>query len=78
LPGELEMTLSTSDAAVCCCSDSRNSFSSRMFSMAMTAWLYGPDRKAQRPASRCRHARPGARTRHNRQPAERRGMLRGE
>jgi RNA polymerase primary sigma factor len=31
-----------------------------------------------RPASRCRHARSAARTRHNRQPAERRGMLRGE
>ena len=32
------MTLSTSAVAVCCCSDSRSSFSSRVFSMAMTAW----------------------------------------
>ena len=32
------MTLSTSDVAVCCSSDSRNSLSSRVFSMAMTAW----------------------------------------
>ena len=32
------MTLSTSAVAVCCCSDSRNSLSSRVFSMAMTAW----------------------------------------
>src|SRR6516165_1683877 len=39
LPGELEMTLSTSDVAVCCCSDSRSSLSSRAFSMAITAWL---------------------------------------
>jgi hypothetical protein len=31
--------------------------------MAMTAWLYGPDRKAQRPVSRCRHARSASRTR---------------
>ena len=31
------MTLSTSAVAVCCCSDSRSSFSSRVFSMAMTA-----------------------------------------
>ena len=38
-PGELEMTCSTSDVAVCCCSDSRNSLSSRVLSMAMTAWL---------------------------------------
>ena len=45
-PGELElMTLKTSDVAVCCSSDSvrsvvrcRNSLSSRVFSMAMTAW----------------------------------------
>ena len=43
-PGELEMTLSTSDVAVCCSSDSvrssvrwRSSLSSRVFSMAMTA-----------------------------------------
>ena len=38
------MTLSTSAVAVCCCSDSgsrcaRSSLSSRVFSMAMTAWL---------------------------------------
>ena len=32
------MTLSTSAVAVCCCSDCRNSLSSRVFSMAMTAW----------------------------------------
>ena len=39
------MTLNTSDVAVCCSSDSvrssvrwRNSLSSRVFSMAMTAW----------------------------------------
>ena len=34
------MTSSTFDVAVCCSSDSRvrNSFSSRAFSMAMTAW----------------------------------------
>ena len=31
------MTLSTSAVAVCCCRDSRNSLSSRVFSMAMTA-----------------------------------------
>jgi hypothetical protein len=37
-PGELEMTRSTSEVAVCCASDSRNSFSRRVFSMAMTAW----------------------------------------
>ena len=37
-PGELEMTCSTSEVAVCCCSDSRSSLSSRVFSMAMTAW----------------------------------------
>ena len=44
-PGELEMTLSTSLVAVCCSSDSvrssvrwRSSLSSRVFSMAMTAW----------------------------------------
>ena len=37
-PGELEMTFSTSAVAVCCCSDSRNSLSSRVFSMAITAW----------------------------------------
>jgi hypothetical protein len=42
--GELEMTRSTSDVAVCCSRDSlrslvrwRNSLSSRVFSMAMTA-----------------------------------------
>ena len=33
------MTLSTSAVAVCCCRDSRSSLSSRVFSMAMTAWL---------------------------------------
>src|SRR5215510_9749696 len=33
------MTLSTSAVAVCCCSDSRSSLSSRVFSMAITAWL---------------------------------------
>ena len=32
------MTLSTSAVAVCCCSDSRSSLSSRVFSIAMTAW----------------------------------------
>ena len=39
------MTLSTSAVAVCCCSDSvrssvrwRSSLSSRVFSMAITAW----------------------------------------
>ena len=32
------MTLSTSAVAVCCCSNSRSSLSSRVFSMAMTAW----------------------------------------
>jgi hypothetical protein len=44
-PGELEMTLSTSEVAVCCSSASdrssvrwRSSLSSRVFSMAMTAW----------------------------------------
>jgi hypothetical protein len=41
------MTLNTSDVAVCRSSDSRNSFSSRVFSMAMTSkenW-----RKVRRP-----------------------------
>ena len=40
------ITFSTSAVAVCCCSDSlrssvrsRNSLSSRVFSMAITAWL---------------------------------------
>ena len=44
-PGELEMTCSTSEVAVCCSSASvrssvrwRSSSSSRVFSMAMTAW----------------------------------------
>ena len=44
-PGELEMTFSTSEVAVCCSSDSerssvrwRSSLSRRVFSMAMTAW----------------------------------------
>src|SRR6266403_2122257 len=32
------MVLSTSAVAVCCCSDSRSSFSSRTFSIAITAW----------------------------------------
>ena len=32
------MTLSTSAVAVCCCSNSRSSLSSRVFSIAMTAW----------------------------------------
>jgi hypothetical protein len=36
-PGELDMTFRTAAVAVCCSSDSRNSFSSRVFSMAMTA-----------------------------------------
>jgi hypothetical protein len=31
------MVFSTSAVAVCCCSDSRNSLSSRAFSKAMTA-----------------------------------------
>jgi hypothetical protein len=38
-PGDVLMTRSTSAVAVCCSSDSRSSFSSRVFSMAMTAWL---------------------------------------
>ena len=33
------ITFSTSAVAVCCCSNSRSSLSSRVFSMAMTAWL---------------------------------------
>ena len=44
-PGELEMTRSTSEVAVCCSSASlrssvrwRSSLSRRVFSMAMTAW----------------------------------------
>ena len=38
-PGELDMTLSTSDVAVCCSQRLvRSSLSSRVFSMAMTAW----------------------------------------
>ncbi|MGC1858797.1 MAG: hypothetical protein WA725_18855, partial [Pseudolabrys sp.] len=37
-PGELEMTVNTSVVAVCCCNDSRSSLSSRVFSIAMTAW----------------------------------------
>ena len=44
-PGELEMTLSTSDVAVCCSSNSESSrvractsSNSRTFSMAITAW----------------------------------------
>src|SRR5262249_50320641 len=45
LPGELEITRSTSEVAVCCSRDSlrssvrwRSSLSRRVFSMAMTAW----------------------------------------
>src|SRR5262245_4413526 len=34
-PGELEMTCSTSEVAVCCCRDSRSSLSRRAFSMAI-------------------------------------------
>ena len=44
-PGELEMTFSTSEVAVCCSSDSERSrvractsSNSRTFSMAITAW----------------------------------------
>ena len=37
-PGEELITRSTSDVAVCCSSDCRSSLSSRVFSMAMTAW----------------------------------------
>ena len=44
-PGELEMTFSTSEVAVCCSSNSerssvrwRSSLSSRVFSIAITAW----------------------------------------
>ena len=37
-PDEVEMTCSTSEVAVCCCNDSRSSLSSRVFSIAMTAW----------------------------------------
>ena len=37
-PGDELMTCSTSAVAVCCSSDCRNSLSSRVFSMAMTAW----------------------------------------
>ena len=37
-PGELLMTLRTSAVAVCCSSDCLSSLSSRVFSMAMTAW----------------------------------------
>ena len=44
-PGELEITCSTSEVAVCCSSASeivvrwRSSLNRRVFSMAMTAWL---------------------------------------
>ena len=38
LAGDELMTRSTSAVAVCCSSDCRNSLSSRVFSMAMTAW----------------------------------------
>ena len=38
-PGELLITCSTCDVAVCCSRDCRNSLSNRAFSMAMTAWL---------------------------------------
>jgi hypothetical protein len=37
-PGELEIIRNTSEVAVCCSSDSRYSFRSRVFSMATTAW----------------------------------------
>ena len=39
-PGELEMTFSTSAVAVCCSivRSRRSSLSSRVFSMAITAW----------------------------------------
>ena len=37
-PGELEMTCSTSEVAVCCCRDSFSSSNSRTFSIAITAW----------------------------------------
>ncbi len=37
-PGDELMTRNTSAVAVCCSSDCRNSLSSRVFSMAMTAW----------------------------------------
>jgi hypothetical protein len=37
-PGELEITCSTWDVAVCCSSDCLSSLSNRAFSMAMTAW----------------------------------------
>ena len=40
-PGDELMTRSTSAVAVCCSSDCRNSLSSRVFSMAMTAWAAG-------------------------------------
>src|SRR5262249_59836522 len=36
-PGELEITLNTSDVAVCWARDSRSSFSSRALSIAITA-----------------------------------------
>src|SRR6516225_8932648 len=38
-PGDALITRNTSAVAVCCSSDRRNSFSSRVFSMAITAWL---------------------------------------
>ena len=38
-PGDELMTLRTSEVAVCCCSDSRSSFSRRVFSIAMMACL---------------------------------------
>jgi hypothetical protein len=37
-PGDELMTPNTSEVAVCCSSDCLNSFNSRAFSMAMTAW----------------------------------------
>ena len=43
------MTLSTSAVAVCCCSDSRSSLSSRVFSMAMTAWSAKVSRRSNLP-----------------------------
>src|SRR6266516_1291576 len=51
-PGELLITPSTSEVAVCCSKDSlssvvrsRNSFSNRAFSIAMTAWLANCDQR---------------------------------
>src|SRR6516225_5434706 len=38
LTGRAQNTCNTSAVAVCCCSESRSSFSRRVFSMAITAW----------------------------------------